>query len=55
MVSVAFTDTPLAAAVIVAVVDELTLDVLTLNVVDVFPAGTVTDAGTLALELPLDN
>jgi len=48
MVSVAEAESPFAVALMVAVVEEVTAVVVTVNVAEVFPAATVTDVGGLA-------
>ena len=46
---------PLEVAVNVTFVEDSTLFVLTTNLAEVCPAGTMTVAGTVAVELPLFN
>ena len=55
IVSDAVLFTPLQAAVIVEVVDDVTVVVVTLNVAVVLPADTVTPVGTVAEELLLES
>jgi hypothetical protein len=55
MVSVPFTDTPSADAVIVAVAFDATPIVVTVNVAELAPDAMVTDAGTVAVALFEDN
>jgi len=55
MVSVAFWLIPAKVAVITALVCEFTPMVVTVKVTELFPAGTVTEAGTVAAIFPLES